>query len=60
MELPELRRPVLANCITSKGKIETHIIQRIKNKDTTKGWQWSSIEIDTYFTLEVVSWEYIN
>lgn len=60
MGLPELRRPVLANCRTSNGKIETYIVQRIKTKDTTKGWQWSSIEIDTYFTLEVVSWEYIN
>jgi hypothetical protein len=60
IELPELRKPVLANCKSADGKIETYVIQRIKSKDTTIGWQWSSIEIDTYFTLEVVCWEYIN
>ena len=59
-ELPELNKPVLANCKLANGKIETFIIQRIKTKDTTKGWQWSGIEIKTYFALEVVSWEYIK
>jgi hypothetical protein len=59
-ELPDFRKPVLANCKGANGNIETHVIQRIKTKDTTKEWQWSSIEIDTYFTLEVVSWQYIK
>lgn len=59
-ELPEMNRPVLAQCKRSNGLIECHQIKRISIKDNNKGWQWSSVDFNSYFTLEVISWEYLN
>jgi hypothetical protein len=59
-ELPQLNQIVKAICKRANGLNEEHLIRRIKTKDTSKGWQWSHSEIDTYFTLEVLSFETLN
>jgi len=57
--LPPIGVVVQAKCIHS-GKEETHLIRRIKTKDTAKGLQWSDFEINSYFTLKVVSWKEVK
>lgn len=58
-ELPPIGCVVSARCQRSDGSVDNYNIRRIKTKDTDKGWQWSHPEINTYFTLEVLSWRLI-
>lgn len=58
--LPPLEVIVLAKCQRSNGDMVHRKIRRIKSKDTHLGWQWSDAEINTYFTLKVISWELSN
>lgn len=60
MILPEINKPVLALCKQSNGDLLEKEIKRIKSKDVSIGWQWSGIEFDSYFTLEVVNWKYLS
>ena len=60
IDLPVINIPVLATCKRSNGAVEKHKIKRIKSKETVIGWHWSSINFNSYFTLEVVSWEIIE
>ena len=55
--LPKIGQIVRAKCLNAKGEEEYHLIRRIKTKDTDKGWQWSGLTINTYFTFKVLSWE---
>lgn len=56
-DLPEIGTVVLAECKRIDGTIEYHKVRRIKTKDTSKGWQWSGADFNSYFTLEILSWE---
>ena len=58
--LPKLNVIVKAICKRADGSKEVHLIRRIKSKENAQGWQWSHAEIDTYFTLEVISFETLN
>lgn len=58
--LPEINVAVNAECQRANGEIEFHKIRRIKSSETQEGWQWSHAEIDTFFTLKVLSWQFIN
>jgi hypothetical protein len=60
MDLPILNKPVIALCEYSNGTKANFEIQRIKTKDNQKGWQWSGINFNSYFTLNVLSWEYLS
>jgi hypothetical protein len=57
--LPLINVIVKAKCKRIDGSIEEHFIKRIHSKETSKGWHWSNPEIKTYFTLEVLSFEYL-
>ena len=58
--LPEINVVVNAECQRANGEIEIHKIRRIKSNFLSRGWQWYHAEIDTFFTLKVLSWDYIN
>lgn len=58
--LPPINQIVKAICKRVNGSKEEHLIRRIKSKDNAKGWHWSHSEINTYFTLEVISFETLN
>lgn len=58
-ELPPIDTIVKAKCKRIDGTIEEHFIKRILSKETSKGWHWSNSEIKTFFTLEVLSFEYL-
>jgi hypothetical protein len=60
INIPLINVPVLAVCKRSNGEKEEFKIRRIKSKGSSKGWQWSGTDFDSYFTLEVVSWRYIT
>lgn len=60
MILPEINKPVLALCKTYKGEFIEKEIKRIKANDISVGWQWSGINFNSFFTLEVISWKYLT
>lgn len=58
-DLPPIDVIVKAKCKRIDGTIEEFNIRRIISKETQQGWHWSNSEIKTYFTLEVLSFEYL-
>lgn len=58
-ELPPIDTIVKAKCKRIDGSIEEFNIKRIISKETHQGWHWSHAEIKTFFTLEVLSFEYL-
>lgn len=58
--LPPMGVTVRALCKRGNGKTSLHNIRRIENKDIAQGWQWSHAEFKTLFTLEVLSWKYLQ
>lgn len=47
------------NIRTGAYEFEEFNIRRIISKETHQGWHWSHAEIKTFFTLEVLSFEYL-
>lgn len=60
ISLPAIGVIVQALCRRGNGEISLHNIRRIENKEIAQGWQWSNAEFKTLFTLEVLSWKYLQ
>jgi len=58
--LPIIGQHVYAKCKNHKNEIKKYIIQRLESKELHSGWQWSGVDIKSYFTLQVVKWKYIE
>lgn len=56
VQLPKLEMPVWALCEKKEGTQCIEKIRRVSTSELFSKWQWSGVNIKSYFTLKVTHW----